>query len=326
MPKINHLGLKIASLLCGISLWFWVVSGREFQITTELPLRFVNLPANLAISSRPPTSVPAQIAGKAIDLIRLKASDSSIWMEIDLRDAVLGPQSAALSEASFRAPTLTQVRYLGIQGLAALEFEIDTRIERRIPVKLRAELQPAPGYAIIGKPVVEPHELVISGARNTLTRVFEIPTQTEIITGLKWDNSLPIGLDLSALPPHVSLTDSAVQMRVRVEPLDRRVFTGVTVQLIGNFDRRIHSLSPATATVEITGGKNVLAQTVQSDIQLFIEYTRFAIEDADSLQPTVRIRKPVQSWQVHPEKFYLETRPIAHPGTADSSQVEEGTL
>ena len=98
----------------------------------------------------------------------------------------------------------------------------------------------------------------------------------------------------------------------------------ITVQLIGNFDRRIYSLSPATATVEITGGKNVLSQTRQSDLQLFIEYTRFAIEDADSLSPTVRIRRPVQSWRVHPDKFKLVTRPLPLPRLDSAGQ--EGTL
>jgi YbbR domain-containing protein len=326
VPKINHPGLKIASVLCGISLWFYVVSGREFQISMELPLRFVNLPRNMAIASRPPSSLPVQIAGKAIDLIRLKVQDSSAWMEIDLRDAGLGQQTISLTDARFLAPGFSGLRFQGTQGLAALELEVDTRIERRIPVKLRAEIQSAPGYALIGDPVLEPQEIVLSGARNVLTRIFEIPTRAERVVGLKWDNALPIGLDLSGLPAHVGIGDSSVQMRVRVEPLERRVFTGVTVQLIGNYDRNVHSLSPATATVEITGGKNVLAQILQSDIHLFIEHSRFAIEDADSLAPTVRIRKPVQSWRVHPEKFYLVTRPLVRPVMPESTMVVEGTL
>jgi len=326
VPKINHLGLKIASLLCGISLWFYVVSDREFQITIDLPLRIVNLPSNLAIASRPPLAIPVQVSGTAIDLIRLKHSDSAAWMEVDLRYATLGPQSVALGETSFRAPRFQDIRYQGTQNLAALEFDVDTRIERRIPVKLKTTLSPAPGYAIIGSPTVEPRELLVSGARNTLTRIFEIPTHTEQITGLKWDNALPLALDLTGLPPFIDIADSAVQLRVRVEPLDRRVFTGITVQLIGNYDHAAHSLYPPTATIEITGGKQVLSKLKQSEIQLFIEFTRFAIEDADSLSPTVTIGQPVQSWQVHPEKFHLVTRPLVRPLLPDSARVEKGTL
>ena len=326
MPKIKHLGLKIASLLCGISLWFFVVAEREFNIYTELPLRFTHLPAQLAISSRPPTQVPVQLSGKAIDLIRLRASDSVAWMEIDLRNATLGQQTVSLTDMKFQAPGFENIQVLNTQGLAAIDFEVDTRIQKRIPIKFHAELEAAPGYAIVGTPSISPQEIVISGARNILTRVFEIPTVSENITGLKWDHALPIALDFSGLPSHVNIQDSLVQIRVRVEPLERRIFTGVTVQLIGNFDRSIYSLSPATATIEITGGKNVFAKTQQSHILLFIEHSRFAIEDADSLSPTVRVRQPVQSWQVHPEKFHLKTRSLPLPLKQGTPIEMEGTL
>lgn len=326
MPKINHLGLKLASLLCGITLWFYVVSGREYRIDVELPLRYVNLPHNLAISSRPPVTLPARLSGTALDLIRMKASDSASWLEIDLRDATLGQQTASIGDAGFRAPGFPAVRFQGANGIAAIDLDIDTRIERRIPVKLRVRTEAANGYAVIGEPQMHPSEIVVSGARNTLTRIFEIPTRTEEFTDLRWDNSLPIGLDLSALPPFVTVGDTSVRVLLKVETLERRVFTGITVQLIGNYDRNVFSLYPPTATVEITGGRNVLAQTRQSDIQLYIEHTRFAIEDADSLAPTVRIARPIQSWQVRPEKFKLLVRPVAHPASSDSTRTTEGTL
>ena len=73
------------------------------------------------------------------------------------------------------------------------------------------------------------------------------------------------------------------------------------------------------ATVEVTGGKGALSRIRQSDIQLFIEYNRFQIEDKDSLEPTVRILQTVQSYQVHPEKFTLKHEA---PDAADSAAEE----
>ena len=103
---------------------------------------------------------------------------------------------------------------------------------------------------------------------------------------------------------------------ISVEPLVRTSFQNIPVRLIGQYDHNLYSLEPATATVEISGGKGVLSQIEKSDIQLLIEFNRFAIEDADSLEPTVGIRGDIKSFQVNPGKFLLKRKL-----PADSSQT-----
>jgi hypothetical protein len=87
--------------------------------------------------------------------------------------------------------------------------------------------------------------------------------------------------------------------------LDHKIFSNVPVRLIGNFDRNVYSLSPAKADVEITGGKDLISQINPQDINLYIEFSRFAIEDSDELNPTVHIPYPITSWQILPDKFRL---------------------
>jgi YbbR domain-containing protein len=198
------------------------------------------------------------------------------------------------------------VRYLGSRDLATQRLVLDTRIEEQVPVRLTAEVAPAVGYILTQPPKLSPASVTLSGARSLVSQVQSIPTRSDSVTGLKWNNSIPIPLDLRGLPRFVDVADTSVRLEVRVDALSRRVFTGVPVHLIGVYDINEYALSPATATLEVSGGKHNLDSLLMSDIGLYIEFSRFEIEDADSLAPTVKVPETVQDFRVLPATFKLE--------------------
>ncbi len=322
---MKHIGLKIIACIFGIALWFYVVSARITEIDIQVPLIFTRLPETLAIASRPAQKITITVSGTAIDLIRLKtASESAAKILVDLHDAQLGLERIILSEENFIAPDFPKVHYLSANQIAALEVEIDTRISRTVPVHLKGSFGAKDGYTIIGVPTPNPDTILISGAREALTRIFEITTEEVSKQNLEADATFHIPLDFSKLPPYVTPSDSIAKVPVSVQPLARKSFQKIPVQLIGQFDRSLYALEPALATVEISGGQGVLSKLKKQDIMLFIEFNRFAIEDADSLEPTVRINSDVKSFQVRPEKFYLKKKAPAAPlsvPTIDSTGI-----
>jgi len=304
---MKHIGLKIIAFLVGIGFWFYVVSDRDSIIEINAPIVYMRLPETIAIASRPPLSLPIKIKGRAVDLIRLKAGGKeAATIIIDLHSVELGVQQFPISSENFSAPNFPQVKYVNPEHIPTVEMEFDTRIKRTVPVRLRNIFEVDPQFTLIGTPQPEPDTITIAGARKALTRIFEITTKKERFQNLQGDQNLSIALDMNTLPPYVYASDTMVSVKLQIQPLQRTSFQGIPVQLIGSYDHKIYSLLPATATVEVTGGKGVLSKIRQNDIQLFVEFNRFAIEDADSLEPTVRIIHPVQSFQVHPEKFYLK--------------------
>ncbi|MDD6092650.1 MAG: CdaR family protein [Hallerella succinigenes] len=306
---MKHIGLKIIACIFGIALWFYVVSARVTEIDIQVPLVFTRLPETLAIASRPAQKITITVKGTAIDLIRLKrSSESAAKILVDLHDAELGLERIILSEDNFIAPDFPNIHYQSANQIAALEVEIDTRISRTIPVHLKGAFDAKDGYTIIGVPTPDPDTISISGAREALTRIFEIQTEEIKKQNLEADETFNVPLDFSKLPPYVFPSDSFAMVPVSVQPLVRKSFTGVPVQLIGLYDRSQYLLEPSIATVEVSGGQGVLSDIKKKDILLFIEFNRFAIEDADSLEPTVRISSDVKSFQVRPEKFYLKKK------------------
>lgn len=321
---MKHIGLKIIACIFGIALWFYVVSARVTEMDLQIPLVFARLPESLAIASRPASQISITVRGKAIDLIRLKnANSNAARIIVDLHEAELGLERILLSEENFVAPDFPNVHYESASQIAALEIEIDTRISRSIPVHLNGTFRPKDGHTIVETPTISPDTIRIAGARDALTRIFEISTAEMSETELDSSQTFTVPLDFSKLPPYVYPSDSVANVSVSVQPLVKTSFEDIPVKLIGKYDYSSYALSPKTATVEISGGEGILSKLQKDSIELLIEFNRFMIEDTDSLSPTVRIRGKVRSFQVRPEKFYLEKiAPIDSAKVAAKDSVE----
>ena len=296
--------LKLLSLLCGCLVWFAVVSREETRTEIELPVKIINLQENMALVEPPPKTLAVQLEGKTISLIHLKINRSAS-LEIDLKGMPLGQSRIMSDQIRFISPGMPEIKMLRIRQTSQLNVDLDARIELKVPVLPKLDVQPAPGFTLLGEPDIKPDSIWVSGARNTVAKIKHIPTKEISVTNLKWSNSLPIQLDLSSLSPIVDITDTSVFVQIKIEPLDHKIFSGIPVRLIGGFDRSIYSLLPARADIEVSGGKELLSKIDPQNINLYIEFSRFSIENTDELKPTVHIPYPVTNWHVLPEKFRL---------------------
>ncbi|MDR1759542.1 MAG: hypothetical protein LBR60_03340 [Fibrobacter sp.] len=304
---MKHLGLKIVAFIFGITLWFYVASGRTYTIELEVPLTLERIPESMAIASRPPQTLPVLLEGKALDLIQIRYSKTNTAaIVLDLHNAELGTERFVIGKENFNAPDFPKVKFAGLNNIPYLEINFDTRITRTIPIKLNAEFEAASKYTIVQEPQIFPNVVQISGARQALSRISEFPTQKIRFDNLKENDTLAIALAMETLSPFISSSDSVVKAVLEVQLLSRAAFEGVPVNLIGIYDKKEYSLVPATATVEISAGEGILSNLTHRDIDLFIEFNRFAVEDADKLSPTVHINYPIQNFQIHPDKFALK--------------------
>lgn len=306
----------------------------------EVPLNFVKLHENMAIASKPPHTLHITVEGRSWDLIRLrhqmsKDNQSAVAMVVDLQNAVLGGTRIHLDARNFVAPGFPDIRFVEPDNqLIFVDLEIDTRIVRNVPIKSNVSFNAAQGYLIADEPKIEPEELKVSGARNALTRIIDIPTDSINYDTLRNSSEFRVPLNFASLPSFVNPSDSSVSISVNIQKMDNKVFKHVPVSLIGFFDRKAYALEPDTVSVEITGGKQALDSITSKDIELILEFNRFAIEDVDSLAPTVKLTIPnsvnrdmsIKAIQLKPEKVKLkkiETKPTSTASTDES--VQEAT-
>lgn len=337
---MGNIVIKITALVFGIALWFLVISQKDFQLSMEVPLHFVKLHENMAIASKPPHTLHITVEDKSWDLIRLrhqmnKDKQNSVAMVVDLQNAELGGTRIHLDAHNFVAPGFPDIRFVEPDNqLIFIDLEIDTRIVRNVPIKSNVNFNAAQGYLLADDPAILPEELKVSGARNALTRIIDIPTDSVNYDTLRKSGKFKVPLNFASLPSFVKPSDSTVTIAVNIQKMDSKTFQNIPVSLIGFFDKKIYSLNPDTVSVEITGGEQVLDSISSKDIELILEFNRFAIEDADSLAPTVKLTLPpsvnremsIKAIQIKPEKVRLNKVEVKPAVTENPEEtVQEAT-
>jgi len=299
-----NVGVKIAALLCAVSLWLFVVAGKTYRMDVELPVHVVNLSNLLSPATHIPKSIPATVEGTGFDLVRLHHQDSSAWVEIDLNHAQLGTQNINLGSHLFHS-RLQSLRLLSLLGTSSLSIDLDTRITREVPIRIHRDLVPATNYVLIGDPVLIPSTVQVSGARSVLTKVFEIPTSPAPRMELTQSDTLQMDLSTDGLPPQVTLSRNKVLVAFQVQKRKTRSILQVPVQFVGPYQREVDFIKPTTVDLELTGGESILEQVDPKAIRVFIEYSRFAVEGTDSIAPSVIVSQPIESWKCNPAMIHL---------------------
>lgn len=305
---MKSLGLKLAAILCAVSLWFFVVSGKNYQMEMAVPLRIQNLPSILAISSPVPKTIPILLTGTGIELIRVRFQNLA-YFGVDLSAATLGVQTVILDERLFHSEMKNIHPVVGM-GAYTLDIAIDTRITQEVPIRLVGEIKPAKGYVMIGEPTTIPNTVSLSGARKTLTRVFEISSSPINLTNLKSTDTIDLPLSSDGLPSQIKLQTKSVKLAFQVQKRITKTFPKIPVHLVGPYERGVHSIEPEFVSLDVTGGKEMVQKLKPENIRLFLEFTRFEVEHSDSLAPTTVIDQPIESWTLTPAVVHLkEKRP-----------------
>lgn len=299
----------------------------------EVPLVFTRIPEVLAIASKPPKDISIQVSGNVVDLIRMRSrGKAAASVVIDAQHVEQGWTHFQINADNFSSPDFPDVKYLEGDHLRSVDVEFDTRIRRKIPVKLAAEFEEAKGFTFVSEPIIEPFEIVFSGARTTLIPLEHISTEKALFKNIDKDAVYKLAINLDEIPAYVSTEDSTVLVKISVQPIATRPFEKIPVHLIGMYDKQKYSLEPSFAKVEITGGEEVLKSIDPDELDIFIEFNRFAIENTDVMAPSIRLGKNVKGIQVHPDKFKLvekTTTPVdsvkvsSTEDSKDSLQVKE---
>ena len=336
---MKHIALKITAFIFGIALWLYVMSLNTFKVTMEVPVRLVRLPELLAIASKPPHFMEVTLEGAPFDLMRLKSklknNDTTVAaIIVDLQDAELGSMRMHITDKNFSAPAFPNIRFIEPDNqLLFIDIDLDTRIVRNIPIRSMSTFDAATGYLLTDLPKMTPDYVTVSGARNVITRIIEIPTDSTIFDSLKADTTFSIPLDFKQLPAHVTPSDSIIDISVSIQKIGKKTIRNVPVQLIGIFERGAFRLTPGSVSVEITGGERILDSVSINNVNLFVEYNRFQIEDVDSLAPTVKLQlgsdvnreMSIKAIQLSPDKVSLQkikSEPVA-PTDSLSEDSEE---
>ena len=168
--------LFLLSLVVACLLWFGVARQRQGNVSVQViraPLKLVNLPRELVVTSPVPDTVSVQLRGPR------NALDRSLEVWLDMSDARPGTTSYTISEDALALPE--EVELVSVDP-ASIDVAIERMVIRSIPVRPQVEGEPAPGFEVVQVRVTPP-QIMVQGAESRMEDLDTLTTAPVSVEG-----------------------------------------------------------------------------------------------------------------------------------------------
>ena len=222
---LNNPGLKLVSL--GLSFLLWNLLGGKDEVirVVTVPVQFVNLAPDLAISTDYQRQVEVTIRSRR----RIAVEEvQGLSAEIDLQTMAAGNVQISLNDRNISN------RPLGVEVLSIapnpLQLELEQIQHKMVEVRPRLEGEPAQGYELV-EILSEPQQIPISGLEAELDKVSDISTEPVDISGRS--SGFDAEVDLDSPNPRVRIdSGSPVVLQLLIEEKRRELtLTRIPVEL-----------------------------------------------------------------------------------------------
>lgn len=170
-------GVAIAvCVLLSVILWLSLTVQEQRMVRIAFPVEVDGVPEGQALAERPPSTVGVQLQGRGMDLLRLVFNPPSIEVsaggeQIDVQDELDLPRA---SDA--RVENVTP---------RVIDLSLEPRVERRVAVRPRINVELAAAHELIEDPTVEPDSITVSGAESIVAGLTDWPTDSLELTGVR---------------------------------------------------------------------------------------------------------------------------------------------
>ena len=221
----------VLSLVVASVMWFSFSMRETYPVTLRVPIEIVQTPPGTALRESPPEDVTVTLAGDGWTLLTFTRNPPTIRVEAERSTVDL---AASLREAGLPAGVQVQ----SVQP-AIIELALDTRTRRRLPIRLRQNIQTQTSHDLIGPPTLSPDTVEVTGAQSLLAVLDDWPTDV---------------LDLEDLDQSttqiVALADTfGGLLRPAVDGTRVRVDVGEFTEGRRRLDIRVENLPPGVAGV-----------------------------------------------------------------------------
>ena len=176
----------LLSLVVALVMWFSFSMRETYSLTMRLPVEVVQTPAGQALSRPPPASATVTLQADGWTLLRLTRQPPEIRVAADGASVDL---AAALQE--FGLPAGVQVQSVQPQ---AVELALDTRTQRRLPIRLRQRIDTQAPYDLLRAPTLSPDSVTVTGAQSLLGSLEDWPTDPLVEDGVNAPFSRTVAL------------------------------------------------------------------------------------------------------------------------------------
>ena len=267
-----------------------------------MPIEARNLPARHALTEEVPKNAKVRLRGAGRSLFKtiiLKNFISDFKLVLDLEriseeyDFILNdyferyPQKIVI-------PSSFEVDYVEVVYPNAIHISLDEYKEKTVNVISNIYLDPAPGYTLVGKPIIEPEKIKIAGSKNIVELINLVKTEADTFNNLTNDFSISIHLN-SIRDQLIEYTPKTVLINQEIQSISERIISEIPVQIINENDALQVFVSPQTVSLTVIGGTDYIASLKPNDIYISVDFNNWKSQK-QFYELQVNIPKDVMKW------------------------------
>lgn len=280
-------------------LWLYLSLNLNYTINLSVPLE-INLTKSQALASTVPSSIDVTIKGKGWDLVALLVSENLTYY-LDLTGIKKDVRVNTFQAISERLNVPHDLIILNTYP-DTISISFDKVSERRVQVKNNVNVILKDGYKIVGKPIITPEYVNITGAKSILSKIKFIPTESITFENINSDISKIVNLS-DTLNNIIRIEPKKVKIDYKVELSADKNFEDITVTINNVPSDKDVLLIPPKLTLYLRGGVEQLSRINPSEIKVSIDYHVIENDTLGFVTPIIELPVNADLINFEPQKF-----------------------
>ena len=210
---VDDWGVKLLAL--GITLVLWMAVAdlnkpRTIRVATQL--NFIR-PVNLEISNEPPRTIDVELTGSRERLNNMKLFD--LVATVDISDNAAGERVIRLTNERVHMDLPDGVRIESFKP-TTIPIRLEPNVERQLPVEIKLEGKPAPGYEAISSSA-QPNLITVRGPASIVGSLQQAPTERISIEGRK-ETFTALGVTIAISDSRIEVANPVVDVSIEIAP------------------------------------------------------------------------------------------------------------
>ena len=202
-----------------LSFGFWILQSlnEEYEIEITIPVRYKDIPADVAFTQPPPKSIVISVKDKGNVLLNYSIGRTISAVEIDYKNTQHKNGLLTVSQQEIESHLQKQLfntTQLHRFTPTSIEIQTSKRKQKKVPVRFNGSVIPHDGYGVAGKIAISPTLVNIYSTQNVLDSITEVKTNYIEIKNVKKAISRNVSLETI---PGVTFEQSNVALSIPIE-------------------------------------------------------------------------------------------------------------
>ena len=277
--SLQKIGVRLGAISLASLLWIFVISENIYLMVVDMPVEARNLPARHALKEEVPESAKVRLRGTGRSLFKtilLSRFIPGFKLVLDLEriseeyDFILNdyferyPQKVSI-------PSNFDVSYVEVIYPKSIHISLDEYKEKTVLVVPKIQISTAPGFAIVGKPVISPKKVKIAGSRNIVETISSVETISDTII----NSNSPISINLllkSERGELLEYTPKVVSFKQSIQSISERIISEIPVQILNVKSDVQAFVSPQTVSLTVIGGSDFISNLKPENLIISVDF------------------------------------------------------